>query len=178
MIAMFDLQPTLTGPRITVRPVGPADWSGMFAAAQDPEIWSLHPERDRYREEVFRRFFDDAVNSGSAFAFVDNKSGAIIGSSRYHGLDTDASEIEIGWTFLVRAHWGGSFNLEIKRLMLAHAFKFVDTVVFWIGTENLRSRQAVLKIGGVLREGDWDRKVGNVVEPYVVYEIRREQMPL
>jgi RimJ/RimL family protein N-acetyltransferase len=102
----------------------------MFAAAADLEIWALHPVSNRHTESVFRTFFDGAIASGSAFSFVDRQRGKIIGSSRYYAYDPAANEIEIGWTFLARAYWGGSHNLEIKRLMLAHAFRFVDTVVF------------------------------------------------
>ena len=99
-----NLQPTLIGPRVLVRPVVPEDWEGMLAAASDPEIWAVHPVRDRYTEPVFRAFFDGALKSGSAFTFVDRASGKIIGSSRYHGYDPELSEIEIGWTFLTRAY--------------------------------------------------------------------------
>jgi len=35
----------------------------------------------------------------------------------------------------------------MKRLMLEHAFRFVENVVFLIGADNLRSRRAVEKIG-------------------------------
>ncbi|MEP6551462.1 MAG: GNAT family N-acetyltransferase, partial [Gemmatimonadales bacterium] len=38
---------------------------------------------------------------------------------------------------------------EMKQLMLSHAFKFVDRVVFLIGEENRRSQRAVEKIGAV-----------------------------
>jgi RimJ/RimL family protein N-acetyltransferase len=38
----------------------------------------------------------------------------------------------------------------MKRLMLDHAFKFVDTVLFYIGPNNRRSQRAVEKIGAVL----------------------------
>ena len=130
MTIEFDIQPTLEGVRVTVRPIATSDWASMFAAAADPEIWEQHPASDRYTERVFRRYFDDAIECGSAFAFVDRQSGKIIGSSRYHGLDLGTREIEIGWTFLSRDYWGGSINSEIKRLMLDHAFLFVDTVVF------------------------------------------------
>ena len=109
--------------------------------------------RNRYTEPVFRAFFDGALGSRSAFAFVDRESGKIIGSSRYHGYDPQLSEIEIGWTFLARAYWGGSYNAEVKKLMLDHAFTFVDTVVFWVGETNWRSQRAMEKIGGVRREG-------------------------
>jgi N-acetyltransferase len=79
---------------------------------------------------------------------VDLKDGRVIGSSRYHGYDEAASEVEIGWTFLARSHWGGRYNGEMKRLMLEHAFRFVRNVVFLVGPENRRSRRAVEKIGG------------------------------
>jgi RimJ/RimL family protein N-acetyltransferase len=144
----------------------------MFAAAADPEIWWLHPVRDRYTESVFRAFFDGAIACGSAFAFVDRKSCKIIGSSRYHGYDPAASEIQIGWTFLARAYWGGSFNLEIKQLMLEHAFTFVDTVVFWVGETNWRSQRAMEKIGGVRRAGIHTRVLDGKPRAHVVFEIR------
>lgn len=169
--AAFDFQPTLTGQLTVVRPVVPTDWKDMFAGASDPEIWAVHPAHDRYLEPVFREFFDGAVASGSAFTIVDRKSGRIIGSSRYHGYDPAAREIEIGWTFLTREYWGGTYNAEIKRLMLDHAFTWVDTVVFWVGETNWRSRRAMEKVGGRLRDGIELRSYGGKTHPNVVYEI-------
>jgi RimJ/RimL family protein N-acetyltransferase len=83
---------------------------------------------------------------------IDSGSGRVVGSSRFHGYDEAKSEIEIGWTFLGRTHWGGVYNGEMKRLMLRHAFQFVKSVVFCVGPGNLRSQRAVEKIGGV-RDG-------------------------
>ena len=97
----------------------------------------------------------------------------MIGSSRYNGFDPVASEIEIGWTFLARDYWGGSYNAEIKQLMLEHAFQYVDTVVFWVGETNLRSRRAMEKIGGVLRDGTYTRGVSGA-DSNVIYEVRKE----
>ena len=173
MTVDFDFQPTLQGARVIVRPIASSDWESMFAAAADPEIWVQHPSSDRYTERAFRQYFDDAIECGSAFAFVDRQSGKIIGSSRYHGFDPITREVEIGWTFLSREYWGGSYNSEIKRLMLDHAFLFVDKVVFWIGETNMRSRRATEKIGGVLRDGI-HYKDGSGDSPYVVYEVRRD----
>ena len=168
----FDYQPTLQGARIIVRPVATSDWGSMFAAAADPEIWALHPAPDRYTEAVFRTYFDDAIACGSAFAFVDRDSGDVIGSSRYNGFDPVASEIEIGWTFLARKYWGGTYNAEIKQLMLEHAFRYVDTIVFWVGETNLRSRRAMEKIGGVLRDGIYTRDISGA-DSNVIYEVRK-----
>ena len=145
----------------------------MAAAASDPEIWAGHPERDRYKPEVFRGFFDSAVASQSAFAFVDNATGSIVGSSRYNAYDPTVREIEIGWTFLTRPYWGGSHNAEVKGLMLGHAFTFVETVVFWVGETNWRSQRAMEKIGGVRREGLFTRTMGGVARQAVVFEIRK-----
>lgn len=169
----FEFQPILVGDLIEVRPLRPDDWDSLFAAAADPLIWEQHPAQNRYQEPVFREFFREALELGSAFAVVDRKTRKIIGSSRYFGFDPEQSSVEIGWTFLARAFWGGDYNGELKRLMLDHAFRFVDTVVFVIGVNNLRSQRAVEKIGGIRtgRRHKTDAN-GNVVENFV-YEIKR-----
>lgn len=147
----FELQPTLRGDLVELHPLRAEDFDALYAVAADPLIWEQHPEPDRYREEVFGRFFREAMESGGAFLILDRSSGKIIGSTRYFGYDQQQSEIEIGWTFLARSHWGGRYNGEMKRLMLEHAFKFVEHVVFLVGPQNFRSRKAVEKIGGVER---------------------------
>ena len=168
----FDPQPTLTGAHLLVRPLRADDYAAMFAAASDPKIWEQHPSPDRYTGPVFRQYFDGAIASGSAFAFVERSSGDIVGSSRYHGPDAIKGEIEIGWTFLVRRCWGGECNFEAKKLMLDHAFRWFDTVIFWVGEDNQRSRRAMQKIGGVLRDGTATRAIGGD-RPNVVFELRK-----
>ena len=148
----FDLQPTLRGDRLEVRPLTADDWQALYAVASDSLIWEQHPARDRYQIEVFRTFFDEALASGSAFVVIDRANGLVIGSSRFHGYDEAKSEVEIGWTFLSRLYWGGIYNGELKRLMLEHAFRFVDSVIFIIGAKNMRSQRAVAKLGAVLTD--------------------------
>jgi N-acetyltransferase len=146
----FELQPTLTGERLELRPLKPEDFEALYTAASDPLIWAVHPESDRHKPEVFRGFFDVAMQSGSALGVYDRGTGRLIGSSRYYDLDPQKGEVAIGFTFLTREYWGGSFNRELKTLMLDHAFCFVKTVVFHVGENNVRSRKAMGKIGGVL----------------------------
>jgi len=145
----FELQPTLKGKLLELRPLRPDDYAALFAVASDPLIWEQHPAKDRCQEEVFREFFQKGLDSGGALLAIDRKDGKVIGSSRFHSHDAAASEIEIGWTFLARSHWGGTHNREMKELMLRHAFHFVNRVVFLVGPENFRSQKAVDKIGGV-----------------------------
>ena len=145
----FDLQPILQGELLGLRPLRQKDFHDLYAVASDPLIWEQHPVKERYREEVFRSFFREALESGGALIAVDSRNDQIIGSSRYHGYDEEKSEIEIGWTFLARPYWGGIYNREMKLLLLRHAFKFVNNVIFLVGPQNFRSQKAMEKIGGV-----------------------------
>ncbi|MBM4114194.1 MAG: GNAT family N-acetyltransferase [Phycisphaerae bacterium] len=148
-LAAVDLQPTLEGDLVLLRPLREHDFEALHAAANDPLIWEQHPQHDRWRREVFRTYFDGGIASRGAFAVIERATGRIIGSTRFHGLDPGKREVEIGWTFLTRAHWGGRFNHEMKRLLLDHAFRFVDRVLFLVGPNNIRSQTAVERIGGV-----------------------------
>ena len=169
-----DRQPILDGERVLLRPSTPEDWDALFAVASDPLIWEVHPAHDRWREEVFRPYFEGGLAGGGALTIIDKASGAVIGSSRFDNWKPERDEIEIGWTYLARSFWGGSYNAEIKRLMLDHIHRFVPTVVFTVGEGNIRSRKAMAKIGGVLRPGAPElRLMAGEMKPHVIYEIRR-----
>lgn len=168
----MDRQPTLEGPTLLLRPLVADDWDALFAVASDPEIWAIHPQHDRWQEPVFRRFFADALARGGALAVIDRASGAIIGSSQFRQPQDGA--VEIGWTFLARSYWGGSTNRELKRLMLEHAFGFVDRVEFRVGECNLRSQRALAKIGARLTERfDLVEVPGGGTMRHVIFEIDR-----
>jgi N-acetyltransferase len=149
MSASFEYQPVLHGDLVELRPLRVDDYDALYVVASDPLIWEQHPNNDRHQAAVFREFFREALASGGALVVSDAGTGRLIGSSRFHAYDPAAGEVEIGWTFLARSHWGGRFNAEMKRLMLDHAFRFVRSVVFVIGPHNLRSQRAVEKIGAV-----------------------------
>jgi len=146
----FDLQPTLKGALLELRPLRAGDFEALYAAASDPLIWEQHPASDRWTRPVFEKFFAEAMASGGAFAVVDPRTGAIVGSSRYYDLDPAKGQVAVGFTFLTRVCWGGAHNADLKRLLLDHAFRFVPAVVFHVDERNARSRRAMEKIGGVL----------------------------
>lgn len=171
----MDRQPTLQGERLLLRPLRTGDFGGLFAVAQDREIWAMHPAHDRWQEPVFRAFFDEAMASGGAFAIIDGASGAIIGSSRYGEVDAEQpDEIEIGWSFLSRDYWGRGYNREFKRLMLAHAFGSTGRVIFQVGADNVISRKAMENIGGRLTDQTRVFERGGEMVEHVIYEITRE----
>ena len=172
----MDRQPVLEGERLTLRPLTEADWDALYAVASDRELWAVHPSHDRWQEPVFRAFFDDALAKGGALAIIDKASGAVIGSSRFQFCDRPEEDgaLEIGWSFLARACWGKGYNAEFKRLMLAHAFRFVDRVVFRVGADTVISRKAMANIGGRLTGDSYvEERAGRPVE-HVVFEITRE----
>jgi N-acetyltransferase len=167
---MLDLQPTLTGRHITLRPLAVQDFDELFAAASDPLIWVQHPDPGRSTREGFEPFFDGALNSKSCLVAIDAARQSVIGWSRYSNY-TPGERIAIGYTFLARSHWGGAANAEMKRLMLRHAFTDVREVLFMVAERNLRSRRAVEKLGAELAGAEATPRWGQI---HVVYRLTRQ----
>ncbi|MGH9086230.1 MAG: GNAT family N-acetyltransferase [Acidimicrobiales bacterium] len=146
----LDRQPTLVSELLVVRPLRRFDFDALWAISSDPLLWEQHPAKERAELAGFEGWFDDAIGSRGALVVLSSDDDEVIGTSRYDRLDEDANEVEIGWTFIARRLWGGQHNGELKRLMLEHAFRSVDVVVFRVHSENMRSRRAVEKLGAVL----------------------------
>ncbi|MEM7221177.1 MAG: GNAT family N-acetyltransferase [Pseudomonadota bacterium] len=142
----FDDQPTLTSDLVSIRPIEATDLEGLYAPASDPRVWADHPAKDRYQRDVFERWFADGQEN-RALVFLRANSDEIIGSSRYYKVDTEPTDICIGFTFIGLDYWGGAYNRAIKTLMLDHAFRSFDKVWFHIAPSNLRSQKATMKLG-------------------------------
>jgi len=146
---ILDRQPVLESDLLVLRPLTHDDFNALYSIASDPLVWEQHPSKDRTQLSVFRCWFDEALASGGALVAVDKQDGETIGTSRF-AFPADAPDtVEIGWTFLARARWGGTYNSEMKRLMLDHAFRSVETVVFTVHSLNFRSQRAVEGLGAV-----------------------------
>ena len=176
MPAHADLQPTLVGDKLMLRPLTESDWEAMYVVASDPLLWEVHPAWDRFKKPVFREYFAGAIASRGALAVIDRATGIIIGGSRYANFVPERNESEIGWSFLARAYWGGAYNREMKTLMLTHALRFFDSIRFNIGATNIRSRRAVEKIGARL-DGEYVPEAINGVPPvlHVIYRLSRDE---
>lgn len=145
----FDLQPTLDNDLIQIVPLKEADFESLFAVASDPLIWEQHPNKDRYKREVFQNFFKGAIESKGAFIVYEKATGKIVGSSRYYDFEEENSQVAVGYTFIAREFWGKGHNRALKTLMLDYAFQFVDKVILHIGATNFRSQKATEKLGAV-----------------------------
>jgi RimJ/RimL family protein N-acetyltransferase/SAM-dependent methyltransferase len=172
----FDLRPTnLKNELITLVPLSPHDFESLYAVASDPLVWEQHPTKNRYQRDVFEKFFEGAIESKGAFLVLDTKTNEVIGSSRFYDPDEKAGSVHIGYTFLGRAFWGKGYNQALKIIMINHAFKFVNKILFQIGTGNIRSQKAIAKFGAI--------KIGEAEVTYsgepnannnYLYEITRE----
>ncbi len=169
----LDRQPHLAGALVELRPATPDDFDALFAVASDPLIWEVHPAHDRWQEPVFRRFFADGLASRGMLIVTDRATGTVIGSSRYDFGRAESGEVEIGWTFLARSHWGGAYNGEMKRLMLDHALGSVERVIFLIGDTNIRSRRAIERVGGKLTDRVHRAEMAGTPVVHVIYAIDR-----
>ena len=140
---------------IKLVPLTEFDFERLYKVASDPLIWEQHPSSDRYKREVFERYFNDASSSCTAFIIIDKLRNKIIGSTRYYDYNPEKLSIAIGYTFLAREYWGGLYNQSAKKVLLDYAFQFVDKVYFHIGPTNIRSQKATMKIGAV-KVGEFD----------------------
>ncbi|MBI3133798.1 MAG: GNAT family N-acetyltransferase [Bacteroidetes bacterium] len=143
----MNLQPTLENEIIRLVPLQETDFETLFAAAADPLVWEQHPNKDRYKREVFEKFFEGAMASKGAFKVIDSKTGNVIGSTRFYDYDPGTGTILIGYSFLAKNYWGGIYNPAMKKLMMDYAFQFVDHVQFHIGANNIRSQMAIQRLG-------------------------------
>ena len=146
---MINLQPVLENEFIRLQPLQQNDFERLFAVASDPLIWEQHPNKDRYKREVFQTYFEGAMESKGALLLIDKLTGEVAGSSRFYDYNETESSLLIGYTFIARKFWGKAYNPAMKTLMIDHAFQYVDKILFHIGANNTRSQIAIGRIGAV-----------------------------
>lgn len=171
----FSLQPVLENENIILYPLQETDFGALYAAAADPAIWEQHPNKDRWQKEVFRTFFQGAIQSGGAFKIVDKATGDVIGSTRYYDYDAQENSLLIGYTFYAVRSWGKGINPAVKAMMLDYIFQFVSSVHFQIGAENLRSQIAIGRIGAKKISEREVAYFGETPKMNFLYEITRQQ---
>lgn len=137
----------LENDRVILKLMDPNDFDQLYQVAKDPLIWEQHPNKDRWKEDVFRLFFEDALASGSAYLIKDKIRDQCIGSTRYYQLNAAENSIFVGFTFYARAYWGTGVNAIVKEMMFDFAFNFVDKIYLHVGAENYRSQKAVERLG-------------------------------
>ena len=54
----------------------------------------------------------------------------IIGSTKFYSFNPKDNAIRIGYTFIIKKHWGTKINLLMKDLMINYTFKFFRQNIF------------------------------------------------
>lgn len=142
----FTHLPVLSDGVFALSPLAYEDIKALTRAASDPAIWAGHPAKDRWKPEVFRPYAETLLRLGGTMVIRD-RAGHVIGCSRFYRSPDTPGDICIGFTFLIRQHWGGETNRAVKRIMCDYAFSHVPKVWFHIAPGNLRSQVATSRLG-------------------------------
>jgi RimJ/RimL family protein N-acetyltransferase len=147
---LFNYPPTLEGSVVRMEPLAEQHREGLRDALGDPAVWRWTRIDASTSSAAFDAWFDEALELTAArrefaFATVDIASTRPVGSSRYLSFRPDDRGLEIGWTLVGPAAWGGGANSEAKLLMLEHAFLQLGCarVEFKTDARNERARSAL-----------------------------------
>lgn len=170
----FSIQKPLENTQFKLIPLQEEDFESVYEVASNPKIWEQHPNKDRYQKEVFKNFFQGAMESKGAFKIIDKETNEVLGSTRFYGYNEEDNSISIGYTFYGTNSWGKGINQQIKTLMLNYIFQFVDKVHFHVGKVNIRSQKAMEKLGGIKTDEVVMAYYGEEDAVNIIYEIKKE----
>ncbi|MDQ2885905.1 MAG: GNAT family N-acetyltransferase [Chloroflexota bacterium] len=157
---MMEIAPvTLPGSFVRLEPLQMKHASDLFAAAQDPALWTYMSAHLNSSLPAIEAWISAALQEQAAgmilpFAIIDISSGYAVGSTRYMAISLRDRGLEIGWTWLASSVQRTGANTECKYLLLRHAFETLGAIRVQLKThhDNLRSQRAIERIGAT-REG-------------------------
>ncbi|WP_232661281.1 GNAT family N-acetyltransferase [Pseudonocardia sp. TRM90224] len=175
----------LTRTGIVLEPLRREHRDGLVAAATDGKLWELWytavpgpGEAEAYIDTAL-----DGQRRGTMLPWVviDDATGEVIGTTRYHDIDAAVDRVEIGYTFYRVSRQRSHVNTTCKLLLLGHAFDNVGCAVVGLRADgfNFDSQRAIERLGarkdGVLRHHS-PRRDGTVRDT-VVYSILAAEWP-
>lgn len=169
----MNLQPVLKDENVVLKPLSIDDFEKLYQVARDPEVWAMHPNKERYKRPVFQNFFEGALASKGAFLVVDRKTQEVLGSTRFYEFNPDTKSVLIGYTFYGTKWWGKNINSTVKKLMLDYIFREVDQVIFHVGKDNVRSVKAMTKLGAENTGEEEIAYYGEDSRTNIVFRIRK-----
>ena len=171
----FSIQPKLENDSLQLLPLAESDFERLFNEASDPEVWAMHPNKERYKRDVFQNFFKGALQSKGAFLIIDKETTAVLGSTRFYDYDENDESILIGYTFYGTKFWGKNINASVKKMMLDYIFQFVEKVIFHVGKDNIRSIKAMTKLGAENLGETEVAYFGETPKINVVFQIKKDE---
>ena len=153
---------TLEGHGVRLEPLEKRHVEELGKAAADGQLWQLWftsvPAPDETRKYVETALEGQKAGQMLPWAVRELKSGAIVGSTRYHDIVAAADRVEIGWTWYAQRVQRSHVNTACKLLLFGHAFEALGA-----------------KKDGVIRH-HWPRRDGTVRDS-VLYSVLSAEWP-
>jgi N-acetyltransferase len=173
----------LVGRTLLLEPLSLDHIPGLWPHAA-PEVfqWMADVPRDG-SYEAFQDWIRHILGKPAslAFAMISTATGEPVGVSGYLEIRPEHRGLEIGRTWIGKAHQGTRVNPESKYLLLRHAFEDLDALRVQLKTDlrNLKSQRAIEKLGtvreGVLRQ--YQIRSNGMVRDTVVYSVIASEWP-
>jgi RimJ/RimL family protein N-acetyltransferase len=176
---------TLEGHGVRLEPLSKEHEKGLMDAAKDGRLWELFftsvPE-----PEKTAKYIEDALKGQERgemlpWAVRDLKSGAVVGSTRYHDILAVSDRVEIGYTWYAQRCQRTHLNTACKLLLFTHGFEKLKCGVVGLRTDNFnfRSQKAIEALGakkdGVIRHHA-PRRDGSIRDT-VMYSVLASEWP-
>jgi N-acetyltransferase len=179
------LPATLEGHGVRLEPLSREHEKGLVEAAKDGKLWELWytsvPEPEKTQTYIETALAGQKAGDMLPWAVIEAKSGAVIGSTRYHDIIAAADRVEIGYTWYAKRCQRSHVNTACKILLFEYAFEKVRCKVVGLRTDNFnfRSQRAIEALGakkdGVIRH-HWPRRDGTVRDS-VMYSVIVSEWP-
>jgi RimJ/RimL family protein N-acetyltransferase len=148
--------PTVLHGQITdLIPVEEQYFDALFTAAADQRIWEFYTGNwsvhQRFLEIYKGTLAQREKGNEYAFLIVHKPTQKIIGSTRFLDIVPYDRRLEIGGTWLMPEYWATAVNFDCKLALLTFAFEQLRAHRVQLKTQhdNIRSRKAIEKIGGI-----------------------------
>jgi N-acetyltransferase len=176
---------TLEGHGVRLEPLALEHEEGLQEAARDGKLWELFftsvPEPEKTKAYVEAALAGQKAGDMLPWVVRDAKSGAILGSTRYHDIIAAADRVEIGYTWYAKSVQRSHVNTACKLLLFEYGFERLGCKVIGLRTDNFnfRSQRAIEALGakkdGVIRH-HWPRRDGTIRDT-VMYSVLVAEWP-
>jgi N-acetyltransferase len=176
---------TLEGHGVRLEPLSREHAAGLAEAAKDGRLWELFftsvPEVEQVHAYISGALAGQEKGEMLPWTVRDVKSGAIVGSTRYHDIIAAADRVEIGYTWYAKRVQRSHVNTACKLLLFGYAFEKLGCKVVGLRTDNFNfvSQRAIEALGakkdGVIRH-HWPRRDGTIRDT-VMYSVLATEWP-
>lgn len=146
---------SLIGKSVALIPLDESHFETLIGLSKDQRIWQHYAidgsNTQKLKSSLEMALYEREKGTQYPFVIILKKENKIVGSTQFLDIQPIHKKLEIGWTWLHPDYWGTSINLECKLLLFTYCFEVLEAKRVQLKTDenNIRSRKAIEKIGGV-----------------------------